>query len=84
SVKRLFQEVFKVSFATSTTCAAINSGVAHQREANSTALQPRVKLFFSHRCRSIQTRPTSSLTLHSKTLQTIDLQGFFVFRLRRK
>ncbi|WP_241696657.1 hypothetical protein, partial [Pseudomonas syringae] len=46
SVKRLFQEVFKVSFATSTTCAAINSGVAHQREANSTALQPRVKLFF--------------------------------------
>ncbi|WP_232923834.1 hypothetical protein, partial [Pseudomonas syringae] len=27
-------------------CAAINSGVAHQREANSTALQPRVKLFF--------------------------------------
>ncbi|RMP02498.1 hypothetical protein ALQ30_00286 [Pseudomonas syringae pv. persicae] len=46
SVKRLFQEVFKVSFATSTTCASINSAVAHQREANSTALQPRVKLFF--------------------------------------
>ncbi|WP_218963209.1 hypothetical protein, partial [Pseudomonas syringae] len=33
---------------------------------------------FSHRCRSLQTRPPSSLTLHSKALQTIDLQGFFV------
>ncbi|KPX29760.1 Unknown protein sequence, partial [Pseudomonas coronafaciens pv. garcae] len=46
SVKRLFSEAFKVSFATSTTCASINSSVALQREANSTALQPRVKLFF--------------------------------------
>ncbi|RMO03536.1 hypothetical protein ALQ49_00298, partial [Pseudomonas syringae pv. apii] len=33
---------------------------------------------FSHRCRSIQTRPLSSLTLFVKPLQTIDLQGFFV------
>ncbi|RMP20867.1 hypothetical protein ALQ25_01852, partial [Pseudomonas coronafaciens pv. atropurpurea] len=33
---------------------------------------------FSHRCRSLQTRPPPSLILHSEALQPIDLQGFFV------
>ncbi len=81
SVLRICQAVistsFKVSFATSTTCASINfallvSGrrILQDPKAVSNA--------FSHRCRSRCNRSPSRLTPRTvKHLQTIDLQGFF-------
>jgi hypothetical protein len=51
--------------------------VARQREANSTALQPRVKLFFLTAVdQPDRRRFFADLTV--KTLQLVDLQGFFV------
>jgi hypothetical protein len=51
--------------------------VARQREANSTALQPRVKLFFLTAVDQPDRRHFFADFI-AKTLQLIDSQGFFV------